>query len=1095
MLNKMSKKRVLIKIPDIRPVIDGREIKRNKTDVVNRRRGNNIKVIRNFFKIVWVYIFLIGLSNYVVASVDVSLYCTSAGNAADEHIATVQVGSFNHESQTLSAYTDFTDITVNLNAGGIYDVTLAQGNGAWKEYWNIWIDYNQDENFTDEEKHFIGDSTSSLTGSITIPDNALLGETLMRVSMKYNSEADACEHFGYGDVQDYSISINSGNTLQAISQNTYMELDTKLPIKLTGTVANGGSKIFELLSLPNAGTLLGSAPNFNYVLNDPTYTGTDSFSFRVGDGNQWSTAATVNIQVRDNSVSSHHVGGPSNGIFLHIPNHLIYKDIGANNFDLDVVNNEDPLDETVRRVALNNQSISVNLNLEAQSVPYTMTLKWIPDVENSSGTLFQSESLSLSQDNGIVKTVLSSNDTSSNTLINTALVKTGSCNHATVVVESNQLTTYVNGIATTISLDTAQDLEGALQIGNYDGRLWDLRVYDHALTSPEVILAAEDCTSTRATPYPDPAEFNEIDKPLTLYRCGVYMCEWYSHEDGLSEEDLVTYLYDQDWFYEHNLFSVGMNAHGDVGGYFEAGRPGWQTSAKSRDLMLNERWLKYAKKRDRLNNGYWVHEDFHQYQGVLGVYTGNSHSKFFVEASAEWASSNYSPGIELDLLVHYTNDPHLPMWASNGSSNPMYNYHTIDGLGADYDDDPDDNNDNGGHQYGAYIFLTFLTDYVHSRKLIGDVGNHELASSAPVGALYQLLAEVGVDMRDAFIDFAARVATWDMDHGESYRASDEKYTPRLNNDEDRSGIDENFKYTGLYSEQGSGDDWISLPAGYSPGAWGYNLFKVENISGERHYAIEFKADESLPEYAEFRAKVVVFNTSTKERSYYELDVSDKTNSASVVVSANNQDEVYLVVATTPSTVFSGYEQFNYQYKIQNTNPDTPQLFLMAGQSNMEGHIETNFFNDLYSDLFTEPSDTLLARLEFRINDWYENYDDGYANYAASEEVAAFEASELVRLKGSGIITDQLLSPLNDVWCSINSNDLALLSDNCGYEFGPELSLGHFLSVNSGVPTSLIKVADGGTTLHTDWLSPTAAASQGKSVGPQYTQLILSLIHI
>jgi hypothetical protein len=163
---------------------------------------------------------------------------------------------------------------------------------------------------------------------------------------------------------------------------------------------------------------------------------------------------------------------------------------------------------------------------------------------------------------------------------------------------------------------------------------------------------------------------------------------------------------------------------------------------------------------------------------------------------------------------------------------------------------------------------------------------------------------------------------------------------------------------------------------------------------------------------------------------------------------------------------------------------------LYGRAVQHGRAHRNgFFNNLYSDLFTAPNDTLQSRLEFRINDWYENYDERYANYAASAEVAALEASELIRLKENGLITEQLLSPLNDVWCSINNTDLSLLSDNCGYEFGPELAFGHYLSINSAQPTSLIKVAKGGSTLHTDWLNPTAAAKQAKAVGPQYTQLI------
>ena len=73
-------------------------------------------------------------------------------------------------------------------------------------------------------------------------------------------------------------------------------------------------------------------------------------------------------------------------------------------------------------------------------------------------------------------------------------------------------------------------------------------------------------------------------------------------------------------------------------------------------------------------------------------------------------------------------------------------------------------------------------------------------------------------------------------------------------------------------------------------------------------------------------------------------------------------------------------------------------------------------------------------------------------------------------------------------CSINDESLAFLEQNCGYPFGPELTLGHYLAKDSRASTSLIKVALGGTTLYTDWLSPSAAANVGRAIGPQYEVL-------
>ena len=56
-----------------------------------------------------------------------------------------------------------------------------------------------------------------------------------------------------------------------------------------------------------------------------------------------------------------------------------------------------------------------------------------------------------------------------------------------------------------------------------------------------------------------------------------------------------------------------------------------------------------------------------------------------------------------------------------------------------------------------------------------------------------------------------------------------------------------------------------------------------------------------------------------------------------------------------------------------------------------------------------------------------------------------------------------------------------LSVGCGNPFGPELVMGEYLGDQLERPTSLIKVARGGTTLYADWLSPTAASRRGRAV--------------
>ena len=140
-------------------------------------------------------------------------FCHSQGNNVnDEWIAGVTVGDFTNTSAGVG-YQDFTDQTVDLVAGQSYDISLSPGftSTAYNEYWKIWIDYNNDTTFTDDELAFDAGaiSNTTVTGAINIPGDAS-GTVRMRVSMKYNGAQSACESFSYGEVEDYNVSITTG---------------------------------------------------------------------------------------------------------------------------------------------------------------------------------------------------------------------------------------------------------------------------------------------------------------------------------------------------------------------------------------------------------------------------------------------------------------------------------------------------------------------------------------------------------------------------------------------------------------------------------------------------------------------------------------------------------------------------------------------------------------------------------------------------------------------------------------------------------------------------------------------------------------------
>ena len=159
------------------------------------------------------------------------VYCISKSNNANyEWIANIELGNFSNSSASNNGYKDFTNLpSANLYVGENYELNLTPGykGSAYNEYWSVWIDFNQDGSFTEDELAFDAGAVSKqvVTGTINIPLTATLGKTRMRVSMKYNGAADACEVFGYGEVEDYTVDILGNSGMEAGCEEVMFEYE------------------------------------------------------------------------------------------------------------------------------------------------------------------------------------------------------------------------------------------------------------------------------------------------------------------------------------------------------------------------------------------------------------------------------------------------------------------------------------------------------------------------------------------------------------------------------------------------------------------------------------------------------------------------------------------------------------------------------------------------------------------------------------------------------------------------------------------------------------------------------------------------------
>ncbi|GIV38264.1 MAG: hypothetical protein KatS3mg033_0064 [Thermonema sp.] len=167
----------------------------------------------------------------VTTSAGTVTYCSSAGqNTSDEWIQRVRLGSIDNNSGNNGGYADFTSLSTNLAKGSSYTIyiTPAWSGTKYREAYRVWIDFNQDGDFDDAGELVYSrarTTSTSISGSFTVPSSALTGATRMRVSMKYNAYPSPCETFTYGEVEDYTVNIVAAREAVAAHTVSGMEVN------------------------------------------------------------------------------------------------------------------------------------------------------------------------------------------------------------------------------------------------------------------------------------------------------------------------------------------------------------------------------------------------------------------------------------------------------------------------------------------------------------------------------------------------------------------------------------------------------------------------------------------------------------------------------------------------------------------------------------------------------------------------------------------------------------------------------------------------------------------------------------------------------
>ena len=265
-----------------------------------------------------------GTTNVAVTGTSLIFWCTSnATSTADEDIFNVSLGTagalLNNSStcstlapgpgSVLNEYSNYTTVpAAAMQRTMTYPFSVQVGTCGTSSYSNavaIYVDFNQNGLLTDAgEQVYVSTASVSgantITGSFTIPNNAILGNTLMRVVCKETADPTTitpCGTYSWGETEDYYVNITAAPPCPSPSNPTAVAAATSATL---GWTENGSASSWDIEWGPIPFTPTG-VPTITGATNPYVLTGLTpgtGYAYRVrsncnADGTSlWSTVKT-----------------------------------------------------------------------------------------------------------------------------------------------------------------------------------------------------------------------------------------------------------------------------------------------------------------------------------------------------------------------------------------------------------------------------------------------------------------------------------------------------------------------------------------------------------------------------------------------------------------------------------------------------------------------------------------------------------------------------------------------------------------------------------------------------------------------------------
>ena len=166
------------------------------------------------------------------------------GVSDGDYITNVNFSDINNTStEDGDAYSNYLSIVGNAEAGGTYTITVS-GTLTFSAYpgYAAWIDWNQDGVFQTSENILLAAPGATGTATVNVPNDVTSGTVKMRVLSVWNAtptnDAYYATGYGYGEIEEYSITLGVALPVELISFNAICSDDGTLITWKTASESN-----------------------------------------------------------------------------------------------------------------------------------------------------------------------------------------------------------------------------------------------------------------------------------------------------------------------------------------------------------------------------------------------------------------------------------------------------------------------------------------------------------------------------------------------------------------------------------------------------------------------------------------------------------------------------------------------------------------------------------------------------------------------------------------------------------------------------------------------------------------------------------------